>query len=195
VATVVAGLSLTEQQERFCLEYAKSGNASASYRIAYPKSKAKPETINAMASALAARHEISIRISELRALTVKQTDMDLKRWAQEVTRLATADARKLMHPDGKMKLPHELDDDTAAAIASFRFDIDGTIEYKFHSKVSSLDMMARHKGAYKEDNAQRGGLFDSLPREVLKELAERMRRMMGERVIDGEVKAMEIRND
>ena len=43
--------------------------------------------------------------------------MDMARWAQEVTRLATADARRLMHPNGKMKLPHELDDDTAAAIA------------------------------------------------------------------------------
>jgi len=178
---------LTEAQERFCLEYAKSGNASAAYRIAYPKTKAKPETINAMASKLAANHKVCIRIEQLRQAVEKKTDMTIERWAQEVTRLATADARRLMHPNGKMKLPHELDDDTAAAIASFRFDIDGTIEYKFHSKVASLDMMAKHKGAYKEDNVQKGGLFDHLPREVLKELAERMKRMIGEKAIDGEV--------
>ncbi len=188
MGSAVTDRGLTGQQERFCLEYSKSGNASAAYRIAYPKSrKWKDTSVNVAATRMAAKTNVSLRIAELRALVVKRTDMSIERWAQEVTRLATADARNLMHPDGKMKLPHELDDDTAAAIASFRFDVDGTIEYKFHSKVSSLDMMAKHKGAYKEDNAQRGGLFDSLPREVLKELAERMRRMMGEKVIDGEV--------
>ena len=34
---------------------------------------------------------------------------------------------------------------------------------------------------------KKGGLFDHLPREVLKELAERMKRMIGEKAIDGEV--------
>lgn len=180
-------LGLTEQQERFCLEYAKSGNASAAYRIAYPKSvRWTDNALNVQACRALAKPKLSLRIAELRALVVKQTDMDMARWAQEVTRLATADARRLMHPNGKMKLPHELDDDTAAAIASFKFDIDGTIEYKFHSKVASLDMMGRHKGAYREDNAQRGGLFDQLPREVLKDLVERMKRMMNEKVINQE---------
>lgn len=187
MGAAVIDRGLTEQQERFCLEYAKSGNASAAYRIAYPRSlKWKDVSVNVAATRMSAKASVSLRIAELRALVVKQTDMNMARWAQEVTRLATADARRLMHPNGKMKLPHELDDDTAAAIASFRFDIDGTIEYKFHSKVASLDMMGRHKGAYKEDNVQKGGLFDQLPREVLKDLAERMKRMMSEKVINPE---------
>ena len=187
MGAAVIDRGLTGQQERFCLEYAKSGNASAAYRIAYPRSlKWKDVSVNVAATRMSAKASVSLRIAELRALVVKQTDMNMARWAQEVTRLATADARRLMHPNGKMKLPHELDDDTAAAIASFRFDIDGTIEYKFHSKVASLDMMGRHKGAYKEDNVQKGGLFDQLPREVLKDLAERMKRMMSEKVINPE---------
>ena len=187
MGAAVIDRGLTEQQERFCLEYAKSGNASAAYRIAYPRSlKWKDVSVNVAATRMSAKASVSLRIAELRALVVKQTDMNMARWAQEVTRLATADARRLMHPNGKMKLPHELDDDTAAAIASFRFDIDGTIEYKFHSKVASLDMMGRHKGAYRADNVQKGGLFDQLPREVLKDLAERMKRMMSEKVINPE---------
>ena len=187
MGTAVIDRGLTEQQEHFCLEYAKSGNASAAYRIAYPRSlKWKDVSVNVAATRMSAKASVSLRIAELRALVVKQTDMNMARWAQEVTRLATADARRLMHPNGKMKLPHELDDDTAAAIASFKFDIDGTIEYKFHSKVASLDMMGRHKGAYRADNVQKGGLFDQLPREVLKDLAERMKRMMSEKVINPE---------
>lgn len=180
-------IGLTEAQERFCLEYAKSGNASAAYRIAYPMSKAKPETINAMASKLASEHKVRMRIEQLRAEVEQKTDMTIERWAQEVTRLATVDARNIMHPDGRLKMPHELDDETAAAVASFKFEADGTIEYKFWPKTKALDMMAKHKGAYEKDNEQKGGLFDHLPREVLKELAERMRRMMREKVVDGEV--------
>jgi len=185
MSVVITGL--TEAQERFCLEYAKSGNASASYRLAYPKSKAKAETINSMASTLASEQKVRIRVAELKALTVKQTDMNLERWAQEVTRLATVDSRKIMHEDGRMKMPHELDDDTAAAVASFEFDIDGSIKYKFWPKTQALDMMARHKGAYKEDNEQRKGLFENLPREVVKEIVDRLKQRMTEKTIDGEV--------
>lgn len=178
---------LTEAQEHFCLEYAKSGNASAAYRIAYPRSVGWTDNaLNVQASRALDKPKIILRIAELRALVVKQTDMDMARWAQEVTRLATADVRKLMHPDGKMKYPHELDDDTAAAIASFRSDSDGTIEYKFHSKVASLDMMAKHKGAYKEDNAQKSGALDGMTVEAAKVLIDRLR-ALNEKTIDGEV--------
>lgn len=166
---------LTENQERFCVELAKSGNGSDAYRIAFPNSKAKPNVINVSASKLMADPKIKVRVAELRALTVKQTDMDLERWAQEVTRLATSDSRKIMHEDGRIKMPHELDDDTAAAVASFEFDVDGSIKYKFWPKTQALDMMARHKGAYKEDNEQKGGPLNGLSRDVLKAMVERLR--------------------
>lgn len=178
---------LTENQERFCLEYAKSGNASAAYRIAYPKTTAKAETINQMASRLLAERNVCARVLELRAAAEKKTDMTIERWAQEVTRLATTDARNIAHSDGKIKMPHELDDDTAAAIASFKIDSDGNVEYRFWPKTQALDMMAKHKGAYKEDNEQRKGLFEHLPREVVKEIVDRLKQRMTEKTIDGEV--------
>ena len=178
---------LTENQERFCVELAKSGNGSDSYRIAFPNSKAKPSVINVLASKLMAQGKIKVRIAELRASTVKQNDMDLERWAKEVTRLATVDPRKLMHEDGRIKMPNELDEDTAAAVASFEFDVDGSIKYKFWSKTQALDMAARHQGAYEKDNVQRGGLFDHLPREVVKQIADRLKRLHDEKTIEGEV--------
>jgi len=185
MSKLVAGL--TEAQETFCLEYAKSGNASAAYRLAYPNSKAKPETINVAACKLAGEHKIRIRIEQLRAAVEQKTDMTIERWAQEVTRLATVDARNIMHPDGRMKMPHELDAETAAAVASFKFDVDGTIEYKFWPKTAALDMMAKHKGAYEKDNEQKGGLFDHLPRDLVRQIAERLKRINGEKTIEGEV--------
>lgn len=186
MSVVITGL--TEAQERFCLEYAKSGNASAAYRIAYPKSKKWTENaLNVQASKSLDKPNICLRIKQLRAAAEKKTDMTIERWAQEVTRLATVDPRKLMHEDGRIKMPNELDEDTAAAVASFEFDVDGSIKYKFWSKGQALDMMARHKGAYEKDNAQRGGLFDHLPREVVKQIADRLKRLHGEKTIEGEV--------
>lgn len=148
-------IGLKKGEEAFCVEFAKTGNASASYRAAFPNSKAKPPTINVLASRLLAKDKIQLRIAELRKRAEQFTDMTIERWAKEVTRLATSDIRQIMHPDGKMKLPHELDEDTAAAVASFKIDIDGTIEYKFWPKAQPLDMMAKHKGAYERDNRQK----------------------------------------
>jgi len=171
----IAVSGLTENEEHFCIEFAKSSNATAAYKSAWINSKAKPENINVMASRLLAQVKIKSRIAELRQATVKQTNMDLERWAQEVTRLSTSDARKFMHEDGRMKMPNELDDDTAAAVASFKFDVDGTVEYKFHPKNPALDMMAKHQGAYEKDNEQRGGPLNGLSRDVLKAMVERLR--------------------
>ncbi len=172
-AVSIAGL--TENQESFCLEYAKCGNATAAYRLAYPKSKAKPETINVAASKLLGEHKIRIRIEGIRKSAEAVTDMTIERWAQEVTRLAISDPRKIMHEDGRMKMPHELDSETAAAIASFKFDIDGSIEYKFWSKPQALDMMARHKGAFEKDNQQKSGALEGLPRELLQAMVQRLK--------------------
>jgi phage terminase small subunit len=51
-------------------------------------------------------------------------------------------------------LPHQLDEDTAAAVASFKIDEYGRIEYKFWNKVDALDKLMRHLGLYERDNAQ-----------------------------------------
>lgn len=163
---------MTNGEEAFCVEFAKTGNASASYRVAYPNSKAKPPTINVLASRLLAKDKIQLRIAELRQKAEQFTDMTIERWAKEVTRLATSDIRQIMHANGKMKLPHELDEDTAAAVASFKIDVDGTIEYKFWPKAQPLDMMAKHKGAYERDNKQKADplaeLFKSLSGNVMR---------------------------
>ena len=177
---------LTENQEAFCLEYAKSGNASASYRLAYPNTKAKPENVNVLASRLMAEVKVKSRIEALRNAAEQKTDMTIERWAQEVTRLATTDARNIAHSDGKIKMPHELDDDTAAAIASFKIDSDGKIEYRFWPKTQALDMMAKHKGAYEKDNAQKSGALDGMSVEAAKALIERLH-ALNEKTIDGEV--------
>lgn len=77
--------------------------------------------------------------------------------------LATADARRLFHEDGRAKLPHELDDEIAQAVESVEVEADGRIKYKLARRTSALDMVNRIAGLYEADNRQQAGsLADAL---------------------------------
>lgn len=79
-------MALTEKQEKFCVEYIRTGNASEAYRQAYDASKMKPESVNRNAKALMDDTKIASRLEELRKpareaaqLTLQQHLEDLKR--------------------------------------------------------------------------------------------------------------------
>lgn len=59
--------NLTPKQERFALEYFKTGNASKAYRIAYDCQNMAPETINRKALEVLENGMIAARIERLRA--------------------------------------------------------------------------------------------------------------------------------
>ena len=75
--------------------------------------------------------------------------------AEENLRLAQSRISGIMHADGRVKLPHELDPETEAAIASFKIDEYGRIEYKFWDKNSALERAAKILGLFKKDNEQK----------------------------------------
>lgn len=56
---------LTQKQEKFCLKYIETGNASEAYRQSYNTSKMKPETIHRKAKELMDAGKIAARIKEL----------------------------------------------------------------------------------------------------------------------------------
>jgi hypothetical protein len=59
---------LTDKEEIFCQAYYENGgNATAAYLVMVPTSKAKPESINEMASRMLANVKVSSRIAELKA--------------------------------------------------------------------------------------------------------------------------------
>jgi phage terminase small subunit len=67
---------------------------------------------------------------------------------KDIARIAFFDPRKLSHEDGRIKMPQELDEDTAAAIESFEIRSDGSFKYKFRDKLSALDKIAKLLGLY-----------------------------------------------
>lgn len=79
---------MTQKQERFCLAFIQSGNASEAYRQAYPKSKKwKDSAVNVNASKTMTITKVLLRVEELReqaaakAITTKQ---DKAAWLKEV---------------------------------------------------------------------------------------------------------------
>ena len=90
---------LTDKEEIFCQAYYENGgNATAAYLVMVPNSKAKPESINEMASRMLANVKVSSRIAELKAqaavvasakfnITVEQR----LRWLKDITEAGLAE--------------------------------------------------------------------------------------------------------
>lgn len=109
---------------------------------------------SAAGSRLLRDDRVLTEIERRRAEIVSNLRLDTDRLYQEIGRIAFSDIRKIMHDDGRMKLPKELDADTAAAIASFEFDLDGSIKYKFWDKNSAQERAAKVLGAFERTNKQ-----------------------------------------
>ena len=92
-------VKLTDKEEIFCQAYYENGgNATAAYLVMVPNSRAKPESINEMASRMLANVKVSSRIAELKAqaavvasakfnITVEQR----LKWLQEIVEAGKAE--------------------------------------------------------------------------------------------------------
>ena len=147
--------TITQKQENFCLAYIETGNASEAYRRAYNATKMKPESIRVNAAKLLVDTNIALRVDQLRAIAAEKSGLIAADVLNEVKRLAFSDLRGIVHQDGRIKMPHELDTATAACISSFEIDERGGIKYKFWDKNAALEKAAKHLGLYKEDNTQK----------------------------------------
>ena len=154
---------LTPQQEKFAQGVASGLTQSAAYRQAYPKSNAwKDTSVNVNASKLLADTNIRQRVASLARKVEEAFTVDTAKLLREASRLAHSDIANIMHPDGRVKLPHELDPETRAAVSSFKIDEYGRIEYKFWDKNSAQDRLFKHKGLFEQDNKQKADPFTAL---------------------------------
>lgn len=148
---------LSGAQEAFAAAVIGGAKQAEAYRQAYPRSqKWKAEAVHQQASRLAALPHVAARIAAARAAVVEASGLKASRVLEEVRRLAESDIGGIMHADGRVKLPHELDAATRAAVASFKIDEFGRIEYKFWDKNAALDKAMKHLGLFEKDNDQGG---------------------------------------
>lgn len=140
-------MALTPKQERFVAEYLIDLNATqAAIRAGY-----SVKTADQQAHQLLKKTSVAEAIQAAMKKREQRTEITQDRVLQELARIAFFDVRKLYRPDGTMKDPHEMDADTAAAIAS----IEVKEEFDHGDRVDEEMEGQPHGGALKR---RRGGL-------------------------------------
>ena len=156
---------LPPRHRKFADEYLISKNATAAYLAAGYKCKS-PEIAAASASRLLTTAKVSAYLAEKARVVGEKAELDATEVLNEARRLATSDFRKLFDPDGNMKPIAEIDDDTAACVASVEVDelFDGrgekrvmigyTKKIKLWDKNAALDKLMRHLALYKDPGSK-----------------------------------------
>jgi hypothetical protein len=147
---------LTAQQAVFARLVGEGKSQSDAYRQAYPKSqKWKTTAVNVAGAKLMAIGIVSETVADYRNKIAEKSLITQESVISELSRIAFFDIRKLFNPDGSLKRVHELDDDTAAAIASIEVvDIKGdgqmviSKKFKTAEKLKALDLIGTHLGMF-----------------------------------------------
>lgn len=144
---------LTPKQQRFVSEYLIDLNGrQAAIRAGYTPSRAE-----VTASELLSNRKVSEEVRKAMAAREERTHITQDRVLQELARLAFVDLRKAYNEDGTLKKPHELDDDTAAALAALETTTTAigdtedpmtlaTKKLKTWDKKGALELCMRHLG-------------------------------------------------
>lgn len=150
---------LEPRQERFVQEYLIDLNGTQAYMRAEPGTTEK--SARTLASRMLAKVNVQKRIAAERAKTAAKLSITRERTLAEYAKLAFFDMRQAYHDSGALKLPHELDEDTAAAIAAYEtVEMDGggkdapplqVRKVKWADKRAALDSIMKAQGWNKSD--------------------------------------------
>lgn len=148
---------LSPKQQRFVEEYLVDLNATAAYRRA--GYKARSDNAAAVEGHKLLRNpKIDAAVRAAQANRSQRTGIAADRVLQELARIAFADPRQLYQADGSLKSVKDLDDDTAATVASVevfeefqgrgedREQTGTTRKLKHWNKVEALGKLAQHLG-------------------------------------------------
>jgi phage terminase small subunit len=139
---------LSERQAAFALEYVIDLNG----KQAAIRAKYKPSSADVMASRQLSKVNVQAAVAKLQAERSTRCQISADAVLRQYQRLAWSDPRKLFDAAGKPKPIHELDDDTAAALAGFEVSVDDdghrTLKVKWADKKMALDSVAKHLGMF-----------------------------------------------
>jgi phage terminase small subunit len=151
---------LSEKQEQFCQNYVIDFHGTNSaIRAGYPARSA-----SVTAAKLLVNGKIKARIAEIRANASAKTGVSLERTLDQLGAMAYADPAEMYHPVTGDLLPvHEMPEHIRRAIVAIEVDeieVGGikmgvTKKIKLAPKDKASDMILKHLGEYKKDNAQK----------------------------------------
>lgn len=141
-----------DKRRIFVREYLVDRNGTrAAIAAGYSK-----KTAEAAASRLLRNVKVAEEIGQLTEKRIEGLEVTSERVLRELARLAFLDPRKFFKDDGSLKDVHELDDDTAAALAGMEVDdlFEGsgedrkrtgyTRKIKFNLKLGALQALGKH---------------------------------------------------
>lgn len=144
---------LTPKQARFVLEYLKDLNATqAAIRAGYSARSAEVNGPRLLGNARVAE-QVALLVGKVTA----KAEVTVERIVQEAAAIAFHDARKLFDAEGRLKPIHELDDETAAALAGIEVEhlyegrgesreLVGTLhKVKRWEKTKALELLAKYR--------------------------------------------------
>jgi phage terminase small subunit len=152
------GCTLEPRQQRFVDEYLIDLNGTQAYMRVYGCSEKAART---NAARLLTNAGIQAAIAAGRAKTAATLGLTRERVLAEYAKLAFFDMRQAYHDSGALKLPHELDEDAAAAIAAYEtVEMSGgdreappllVRKIKWADKRAALDSIMKAQGWNKSD--------------------------------------------
>jgi phage terminase small subunit len=195
-AAKVSRIALTPKQEKFCLAYLKTGNASEAYRLSYDAENMKSETVNRNAKALLDNSKIAARLQELNASAVTDAVMTRQEALERLSNFARTDLTDLVEfgsyeigeQDGhpviqaawKIKDSVLQDQQKMAAISELAATKDG-IKVKTHSPLQAIQQLAKMQGwesATKHELSGPGGTPMALTTMTKEEYKQARREML-----------------
>lgn len=157
--------SLSPAQWEFVRVLMSTGDAAEAWRRAFkpafptPKDRQKGE-------AYAKRSAVAAVIGLLRQREAPQLMRTREQVLAEIARVGFQDIRQLFHPSGALKAVSELDDDTAAALASLEVtavgrDMVDVTKVKTWNKLDALKLYAEIAGykVQRTEDVSKGGAF------------------------------------
>ena len=153
-------MSLTPKQEKFCLVYLETGNASEAYRQAYDAQSMKPETVNKRASELLDNGVIAGRLEALTEQATTSAVMTRTEALEKLSLIADTaltdllefDQHELDTPDGpvretiwRMKDSDGIAERAAVAIKSVTMTKFGP-KIEMHDKLNAIQQLAKLQG-------------------------------------------------
>jgi phage terminase small subunit len=151
----VSGSKLTAKQEKFCKLIVEGKTQYDAYMDVYSVETMSRRAIDREASLLRSNPKIAKRIAALASKIDEKFEVRVSDLLRESARVAYSDVSKIIDPaTGRVKLPHELDEDTRRAVSAFEIDDLGRIKYKFWDKNTAQDRLFKFKGLYEKDHSQ-----------------------------------------
>lgn len=143
---------LTPKREAFAAGLAQGLSQAAAYRQAFPNSrKWSDNAVHVNASKLAAEAKVQLRAAELGAKAAAANQVTVERVVAELARLAFFDVRRLVDATGAPLSLHDLDEDTARAIAglevarvgNFEVGVGEVLKFKLADKGANLERLGK----------------------------------------------------